>query len=335
MLTFVLQRLGVEPGERPLFLWAGLCLALMGAAALALLNTAETLFLKRVGVEQLPLVLLASSGLLVLTTGVASSFLSDADRPRWLPRVLLLLAAIILPFWLLVRIDQDAIFYALVLASRQVLALGMLSFFLALADLLTGRQAKRLYAPLTAGITLGMIAGSFGSRPVGQLVGIDGLLVVCAALLIGASLAAARLGASQPGRSDRGLERRAAPRAARRRRSSGPSTRQLWRESRLFRLLLLPALCGGLLGPILYFEFSWVADAATQGPDGEQELLALYAQFRGWLNVATLFAQLWLSSRLYHRLGIPLAVALWPLTYLVGFAWLSVSLGLRAGVAGQ
>ena len=332
LIGSLLQRLGVEPGERPLFLWAGLSLALMGAAALGLLNTSETLFLKRVGVEYLPVVLLATSGVLVLTTGFLSGFLADADRPRWLPRVLMLLAVLVLPFCLLVGIDHDAVYYALVLASRHVLALGLLSFWVALGDLVTGRQAKRLYAPLTAGITLGMIAGSFGSNPIGRLVGLEGLLVVCSILLLGAGLAAQRVRRAQPGRIERDLDRAASPRAPRRRRASWPSARELWRESPLFRLLLLPAVCGGLLGPILYFEFSFVADAATQGPDGEQELLSLYSQFRGWLNIFTLFAQLWLSSRLYHWLGIPLAVTLWPLTYLAGFVWLGVSLGLRAGV---
>jgi CRP/FNR family cyclic AMP-dependent transcriptional regulator len=326
----VLQRLGVEPGERSLFLWAGSCLALIGAAALGLLNTAETLFLKRVGVESLPLVLLASSGLLVLTTGLASRALSDADRPRWLPRVLLILAAAVAPFWLLADIDNDLVFYGLVLASRQVLAVGMLTFWVTLADLVTGRQAKRLYAPLTAGITLGMIGGSFGSEPIGRLVGIHGLLLVCAATLACSALAAQRVGRAQPRKLGHGSG--AVAHAPRRRRASGPSPREIWRESRLFRLLLVPALCGGLLGPVLYYEFSYLADASTTGPQAEQQLLALYAQFRGWLNIATLFAQLWLSSRLYHRLGIPLAVALWPLTYLVGFVWLGVQLGLRAGV---
>ena len=94
---------------------------------------------------------------------------------------------------------------------------------------------------------------------------------------------------------------------------------QLWRESRLFRLLLLSLFLEGLLGPVLYFEFSYVADAATAGPNGEQQLLALYAQFRGWLNVAMLGAQLWLSGHLYRRLGLPLALAFWPAAYLLGF----------------
>ncbi len=333
LIGTALDHLGVEPGERPLFVWAGLCLVLMGAAALALLNTAETLFLKRVGVEYLPWALLASSGLLVVTTGFASRALSTADRPRWLPRVLLVLALSILPFWLLVNVETDAVFAALVLLSRQVLALGMLAFWVALGDLVTGRQAKRLFAPLTAGITLGMIGGSFGSNPAGQWFGIDGLLLVCALLLAGAAFFAVRLRRAHPARLDRAAASTPA-RTTRRRRASGPSTRELTRESRLFRLLLVPALCGGLLGPVLYFEFSYVADAATTGPEAEQELLALYSQFRGWLNIATLFAQLWLSSRLYRRLGVPAAVALWPLTYLMGFVWLSVQMSLRAGVVG-
>ncbi len=303
----------------------------MGAASLALLNTAETLFLKRVGVAYLPWALLASSGLLVVTTGLASRLLSDADRPRWLPRVLLGLGLTVVPFWALVDLDTEVVFGALVLVSRQVLALGMLTFWVALGDLVTGRQAKRLFAPLTAGITLGMIGGSFGSNPVGQAVGIDGLLLACALLLAGSAFFAVQLRRAHPARLDR-VAATTPARTTRRRAAAGPSARQLTRDSRLFRLLVLPALCGGLLGPVLYFEFSYVADASTSGPQAEQELLALYSQFRGWLNIATLFAQLWLSSRLYRRLGVPLAVALWPLSYLAGFVWLSVQLGLRAGV---
>ena len=64
----LLQRLDVRPAERRLFTRAFGCLLLLGAGSIALLNATETLFLKRVGVESLPLVLLASSGLLVLTT---------------------------------------------------------------------------------------------------------------------------------------------------------------------------------------------------------------------------------------------------------------------------
>jgi hypothetical protein len=71
-LESALRGIGVEPAERSLFGWGMLVLFLVGAASYAVLNAAETLFLKRVGVAYLPWVLLASSGLLVTTTAFAS-----------------------------------------------------------------------------------------------------------------------------------------------------------------------------------------------------------------------------------------------------------------------
>ncbi|MGI9591978.1 MAG: hypothetical protein ACR2P8_11470, partial [Myxococcota bacterium] len=190
LLQRALAGLGVAESERLLFLWAGLCLGCAGAAAFALLNTAETLFLKRIGVEYLPLVLLASSALLVGTTAALGTLLARADRPRWLSRILLLLAAILIPFYPLIAQDVPRISALLVLASRQVLAISILAFFQALNDLVTARQAKRLFPPLASGITIGGIVGSFASAPVSRIVGMEGVPLVCAGLLAAAAFAA-------------------------------------------------------------------------------------------------------------------------------------------------
>ena len=104
---------------------------------------------------------------------------------------------------------------------------------------------------------------------------------------------------------------------------------ELWRENTLFRLLFVAACCSGLLGPMLYFQFSYVANLATEG---EQGLLAFYAQIRGWIGVGILATQLGLTSRLYRRIGVPLASLLSPSMYLLGFFGLSVRLSLPAGV---
>ncbi len=329
MVDRALNRIGVEPSERAFFAQAGLCLALLSAAAYALFNASETLFLKRVGVEYLPWVLLASSGLLVLTTGVAGRRLASADRPRVLPSLLLGLAALLVAFWVLLQLWQArAVFGAFVLVARQLLALGLLAVWLALGDLVTGRRAKRLFAPMAAGITVGGILGSFGSDPLARLIGMEGLVLAAVALLLGASLAARRLPGCAPGRGVAG-----APAPAGALVPEEIPTARIWRESPLFRLLLASMLCGGLLSPVLYFEFSYLADAATTGPDAEQRLLSLFAQFRGWLNVAMLAFQLWLSARLYHRIGLPLSAALEPGTYLLGFAWLGVGPSLTAGIS--
>jgi hypothetical protein len=102
----------------------------------------------------------------------------------------------------------------------------------------------------------------------------------------------------------------------------------------LFRVLLVTTVCSGLLGPMLYFQFQFTAALATsQGEVGEQELFAIYAQFRGWIHAAVLLTQVGVVSRVYRRSGIPLAVALSPLVYLLGFLGLSLRLSLPVGIA--
>jgi len=329
----MLARLGVEESERAIFSWAWLCLLLIGAATFALLNLSETLFLKRVGVAYLPYALLASSALLVATTALVSRHVAGPESPRWMSRVLLLLAIALLPFALLTGGGSAEVFVALVLLARQVLALGPLVLFLSLGELLTGRQAKRLFAPITAGITIGAIGGSFASDPVARIVGAEGLILGCAVLLAGAALAGLRLRTARPRRVGRAVAVAASAVQRRGERPGAqPSVRRLWGESRLFRLLLICLLCGGALNPVLYFQFAYAADAATLGANGEEELLTLYAQFRGCLSLALLAAQLWLTGRLFRRFGLPLSLALWPATYLVGFTWLGVRLTLPGGI---
>jgi AAA family ATP:ADP antiporter len=330
--------MGIEPDERALSAWAALCLAILGASASALINASETLFLKRVGVEQLPWVLLASAMILVVTTLVVGRALSNADRPRWLGVVMLGLAAALVPlWWVLGGVDSAFIHGAFVVVARQVVAIGLLVFWMTLPDLVTGRQAKRLFAPIAAGQTCGAIAGSFASDPIARAISIEGLVLVVAGALVFGAWAARRMasacprpGAIRAGAAEGGVASSLAAGAP-------VSAASPWRESLLFRLLLVLILGNGILSPILYYEFSAVVDLATQGPNGEAELLALYASFRGWMNVALLATQLWISGWLYHRIGLPLSLGLEPSLYLVGFSGLALNpvLPVAVGAAGS
>jgi hypothetical protein len=111
------------------------------------------------------------------------------------------------------------------------------------------------------------------------------------------------------------------------------SARRLWEESWLFRTLAASALLCGAVGPMLYFQFSYVADMATRGQGGEEKLLSLFGQVRGSLLLGVMVAQLWVAPALYRRVGVPLAGTLSPLFYLLGFGGLTFRLGLPEGVA--
>ena len=161
-------------------IWGAAALALAGWADVSVKNVSETFFLKRVGVDYLPLAYLINSVLLVGTTYIAGLVASRSDRPRLLPRVFFGLGLALIPLWFLVQADVISAFVLLVLASKQFQSIALLAHWQAMGDLLHGRQAKRLFPAMAAGYTLGTIVGSFASDPIARWVGIDGLLPVAA-----------------------------------------------------------------------------------------------------------------------------------------------------------
>jgi AAA family ATP:ADP antiporter len=333
----LLGRLGIEPTEGRIFRWAAATLLLVGWADVSIKNVAETFFVKRVGVEALPGVFLVNSVLLVGTTYAIGRLAAGRDRVRMLPLVLVALGFLLVPLWWCVQADLHAVFYLLVIASKQIQSIALLMFFFALGDLLDAREAKRLLAPVTAGFTLGTVAGSFASEQLRQMFGIDGLLPISGATLGAAALCTLPLGRAHVERlgAKAGLGRAARGESARHGaiRTRAP-IRGLWRRSGLFRILLVTTVCSGLLGPMLYFQFQFTAALATsRGEAGEQELFTIYAQFRGWIYAAVLLTQVGVASRFYRRSGIPLAVALSPVVYLLGFLGLSLRLSLPVGIA--
>jgi hypothetical protein len=326
----VVRKLGIEPGEGRLFFWGAAALALAGWADVSVKNASETLFLKRgPGVEYLPLAFLLNSVLLVGTTYVLGRVAARSNRLRLLPRVMFGVALLLLPLWYLVRTDAISAFVLLVLASKQFQSIALLAFWLAIGDLLDGRQAKRLFAPMMGGYTLGSIVGSFASDPIGRAIGVDALLPVGAAAFALGGLLTLPLERILPKGLDRGSS--SYPKL-----ESGDSTdvsfRGLWSESQLFRLLFVGAAASGLLGPMLYFQFQYVADQAVAGEEG---LLTLFAQFRGWINVGVLAAQVMVTANLFKRIGIPLSIVLSPIVYLIGFCGMSIRLNLAAGVGAR
>jgi AAA family ATP:ADP antiporter len=294
-------------------------------ASVSATNVAETFFLKRVGVDRLPIVFLANSLLLVGTSVLMARVAARVEQRRLLSATLVFFGASFLVLRLMVAVQVPGVFALLVVFAKQTDAIAQLVFWTALGGFVTGRQAKRLFAPITAGGTLGTICGSFASAPLGRRLGIPSLLVVAGVLLgVGALVTrAARRRAPAPVRPRPAASVREMPNARR--------FRRLW-DGWLFRVLVLSALLGGILGPVLYYQFSYVADMATKGSAGEQRLLDLYAVVRGWINVGVLAIQLVGTSALFRTLGVPVAASLSPVIYLLGLLGLAARTSLAAGV---
>jgi hypothetical protein len=316
--------LGIEPGEVRVLVAGALALFLIEWAAVSVTNVAETLFLKRIGVERLPIVFLVNSLLLAGTSVGVGRLAARGDQGRLLRRILVLLGAVLLPLWLMVVAQATSAYALLVILAKQLDAIGVLVFWTALGGLVSGRQGKRLFGLITAGGTLGTICGSFTSAPLGRTLGIATLLPIATVLLGLGALATRPLRRLQPPR----VRRTAGPR---REEAAARRFRSLW-QGWLFRVLVVSSLLAGMLGPMLYFEFSYVADLATRGATGEQRLLDLYSVIRGWINVGVLAIQVIGTSALFRWLGVPLAAAVSPVIYLLGMAGLALRTSLTAGV---
>jgi hypothetical protein len=325
-MILLLQRLrrllGIEPGEGRLVGWSAATLFLVEWASVSVSNASDTLFLKRVGVEYLPIVFLVNSVLLTGTTLAAGRWAARVDPSRLLVLTFAGLAAALVGLWALVVAGAPGIATTLVIASKQIDVIALLMFWTMIGSLLSSRQGKRLVALMTAGGTVGTIAGSFLSASLGRVLGIPALLGVAAAALLAAAAAARPLALSSPPKLYRS--------AARAMPVSPPRAKlaSLWAESSLFRILAGTSFLAGVLGPMLYYEFSCAADLATRTADGEQRLLGLYGQLRGWINVGVLAVQVAGSAALFERVGVPLMATLAPAAYLAGFAGLAVRFGL-------
>ena len=121
------QRLGIEPREGRVFIWSAAALALAGWADVSVKNVSEPFFLKRVGVDYLPLAYLINSVLLVGTTYVAGRVAARSDRPRLLSRVFFGLALALIPLRYLVQSEMISAFVLLVLASKQFQSIAALT----------------------------------------------------------------------------------------------------------------------------------------------------------------------------------------------------------------
>ncbi len=325
--VWVARAFGIERSEVRLLVFSAAALFAMSWASISVANVAETLFLKRVGVDRLPWVFLFNSVLLTGTTFAIGRLAVRYEPRRLLVVTLGLLGLTLVPLWFLVIGNVTSAFVLLVLAAKQIDAIALVVFWTAVGSLVSGRQGKRLFARISAGGTLGAIAGSFASGWLGRTFGIATLLPIAGVTMIVAAAAIVPLWRLQRARYHRPLETERLDDAASRR------LVPLWRAGALFRVLVLASLLAGVLGPILYFEFAYVADRATQGQNGEQRLLDLYALFRGWLNVGVLLIQIVGTPAVFRSLGVPLASALSPLIYLIGLVGLSVQLSLAAGIA--
>lgn len=304
----------VHPKERRLVALVAMVFAGTQSTHALSVNTADSLFFARFGVENLPVMFMILG---VVTFGVLFAYsagLGTLKRSLFYPGLLLAAAAVMVGLRLLLVFDGSWV-YPIIWVSSNMLVLVTLTFMWNLAgDVVDTRSAKRLFPLFASAGILGGVMGNLATGPLARTIGTQNLLIVIAVIFVLTDIAtrAVAVGIAPKPRSDRPFA------------EMGRSL-AVGFSSPLLRLVALGMILGGALFSLVVFPFSVeVADAF----DTEAEIASYLGLFSAAATFATFLISLFLVNRLFARVGVVVAWFLVAMVYVGGFTLWLVSLTL-------
>jgi AAA family ATP:ADP antiporter len=274
------------------------------------------------GVENLPQLFTATFLAMLAAVPLFGWASSKFPRRQLLPLVYLFFGANLMMFYALMqagvapgRIAQA--FFVWVSVFNLFVVSVFWSF---MADLFRNEQARRLYGFISAGGSLGALAGPLLAATFARAIGPANLLLLSAALLCAAVLCIYRLAAW----SARNPAERRAP-AIKVEEPIGGSILAgiaLVLKSPYLLGICIYVMLGTLLGTFLYFHQAHIIAVQIAGT---AQRTALFAKIDLAVNALTLLCQLFVVSRLIGRFGVGTTLMILPLASAAGFLLLGVS----------
>ena len=200
---------------------------------------------------------------------------------------------------------------------------AVMLFWALMADRFTLEQAKRLFGAIAVGGTLGAIFGPWLASQLAKPLGTPALLVVAAAFLLLALGAAAWLARLRPEEGQAPAEESLIGGSA-------------WEGLQaVVRSPYMLAICGyvlivAVMSTFLYF--TRLQMVAALGTDIVMRT-AMFARIDMITQVATLLLQAFVTGHLMKRIGVPVTLALLPLTTMLGFIGLAMVGSIAALIA--
>jgi HEAT repeat protein len=314
MLKTIGKWLNVYEDEIRLFWWTFFLYFLLTSSNVILNNYAETAFLKRYGVEYLPIVYMLNSIALFFIMGAMTGIMVKVPGARILFYLFVFCGVSVAGIRFLIPFNLDLIYPALFMLKAQYEALLGLLFWNLANDLFNTRQSKRLFPLITAGGVIGSIIGSFGTPLLAQAITLDNLLLFY--------LGNALLGAGVVRRMEKGYPTLLfSDKKGKKSKSRSNLVTEfkrilpLMKESSLIKILILLTFLPNIIIPILNYQFNFAVNAQYATESG---LIQFFGYFRGALNIVSLFILLFVG-RIYGRWGLPVALMFHPANYVLAF----------------
>lgn len=314
MLKTAGKWLNIYEEEISLFFWTALLLFLIRTSSLLFNNFAETAFLKRFGVEYLPIVYVANSISTFVIMGFMTGLMARLPGSRMLTRMLMFCGISVAALRFVVPLGFHLIYPVLFVLKAQYEALLTLVFWNLANDLFNTRQSKRLFPLITAGGVIGGIIGSFATPPLAKAITMDNLMFAYLVTTVLGALTVKRMGAKFPALLVSGKKKR----KTKKRTSTIEEFKKIipmLKESTLVKILLLLTLLPNIVIPIINYQFNFAVNETYATQSG---MLAFFGYFRGCMNIVSLIILLFIG-RVYGRWGLPVVLMFHPVNYMLAF----------------
>lgn len=314
MPPFVKNWFDIRDDEVRLFMWSLFLLFLIRSSGVMFNNFAETAFLKRFGVEYLPAVYMANSVITFVIMAFLAGLMARMEGIRLFSRVLLFCGVSVVLLRPAIYLNIDFLYPTLfILKAQYEILLGLL-FWNLVNDLFNIRQSKRLFPLIVAGGVVGEILGSVFTPILGAAISIDNLMLAYGCTMMISVITIHKMRSDFPTIliKDK-IEKKTDPRPSVVRQIH--DARGLIRETPLVTLLILLTLMPNIVIPVLNYQFNYTIDMQFGTESG---MIQFFGYFRGVMNTISLVLLLFVGKA-YNRMGLPAALMLHPLNYLLVF----------------
>ena len=332
MIEQLERKLLIKPGEGGNVLYFLFFFMLVSAGMAIGRSTADALFLKRLGVEYLPLMYIIQSLLLAAVSMVYAAFADRVPAEKFFRALFSILLVLVLGTWLVMTASGNPLVYpAYYLIYEVASELLLVHATLYMSQNMNTLQAKRLMPLVFAGAQVGTITGGLVLVLATPLFGTQNLLLLWCALLITGSVILAirhrRHGASAHFR---------APKKSRNLlRDCVEQVHQGIKFTYTYSLLRASSFALFFMVISFYIVCYSVNRIYTQTFDSEESLTRFFGLLTAATSAIALFTQLFITNRAIRRFGIRTMNLLFPWTTMATLAALTTSFAFPAALLGS
>ncbi len=276
----------------------------------------NALFLDRLGVEQLPYVLILVALVGGVTASVYARFAGSLQVNRLVYGTFLVMISNLLIFRFLLPIGSGWLFYVFYVWVNLFGLMAISLLWLLANAAFDPREARRLFGFILIGGNAGAISGGLFTRWAVERIGTENLLFVCAVLLGICVLLIRRVKPSE------------VPIGNVLRQTRGALATIV--RSDLLRIMAILVGLAGMVAAIADIQFNELASAIFPSKDAKT---AFFGEFFAYLNAFVFLFQLFLTPRILKSWGVGPALMFLPLTLAFGSVGILLVPGLLGGIA--